>query len=487
MRGSVIVVGAGHNGLVAACQLAREGFAVQVFEALPEPGGLCAGAEFAPGARHEGVLHHSATLRPWVVEALKLEQHGLLLRDRPVPWTLNSGPVPQQGSAPWEFAEAVAPTIRGFLDAPAPKVGRAAVMPLLQRGIAMRSMGASRLKELIRCAVLPIETWLVEQGVPSEVRAAMALPALLGTFMGPLSPHSAGVWLVRHALAAREVVGGPARLFEVLADVARYHGVRIACDQPVGRIRVERGQVRGVVLANGDAVDASRVISCLDPRRTLLDLVPAHAVPPGVEDEVRCHRHRATSAKLHLALSVAPTLRDGQRAPAHLCVTGGPLQLERAFDAAKHGRLPSEPALDVRLAPVRAESGPHIASVHVFGVPHTPRDGWSADARERLLEAALARLELALPGVRDLMTGHELLTPRDLETRFGVSGGHAWHGEIALDQLWSLRPGPELSRHATPIAGLFLASGGVHPLGGVSGAPGALCARAVLEARSAPR
>jgi phytoene dehydrogenase-like protein len=508
-----IVVGAGHNGLVAAALLARQGLRVRVLEARDVVGGLCAGGEFHPGYRHAGVHHDSGGLRPWVVDALQLEHHGLELRTAPpvlVPSPSGSSPaagivlhddvertatdagMSSNDAAGWRridaFVGGVAPLIRRILDEPAPRMAAdgTPLWPVVQQAVALRRLGAERMLELMRVAVLSTEDWFSESLDTPRLRAALALPALLGAYMGPMSPQSTGLWLAREALQGVEVVGGPARLVEVLAAAAQHHGASIETRHAVDRVIVERGAVRGVVSRGGEEIAAPIVVSALDPRRTLLDLVPPLELPPLLEDEVRAHRMRPTSAKLHLALSGPPSFSCRAGSWERVRVVRDVRELERAFDAVKHRQLPDRPALDVRFPTMSrsdlAPEGHHVASIHVFGVPYRPAGGWSAAATEQLLDSVLSELQAVAPGIADTVVAAELLTPSDLEARYGVTNGHLMHGEHALDQLWSARPGPRLSGHATPIRGLFLASGGTHPGGGVSGAPGALAARAALAA-----
>lgn len=507
-----IVVGGGHNGLAAACILARGGLRTLVVEARDHAGGLCAGETFHPGYRHVGLHHDTDTVRPWVVEALQLPKHGLKLRDRP-PLFLPAAPdeLPEGGILVdddpdlaraergltgdvegWKRLRALIvelrPLLAPLLDAPAPQIRRnAPLWPLVKHAFHLRRGGAERLMDLARLGTLSAEDWLGEYLADPRLRAGLSLGALHGTFMGPLSPQSAGLVLLRELASGQEVAGGPQALVAALLAAATERGVTVRTGAAVERLRVARGRVAGVTLATGEALDAPIVISALDPRRTLLDLVAPAELPDVVEDEVRAVRVRATSAKLHLALSRPPAFSCREGAFERVRVATDPRTVERAFDAAKHRRLPEIPALDVRIPtvsdPSLAPAGHHVASVHVFGVPYAPEGGWTSDARDALLARTLAVLEGVAPGLGATVVAAELLVPPDIEARYGVTGGHPMHGEHALDQLWVGRPGPLLSGHATPIAGLYLASGGTHPHGGASGAAGVAAARIAVEAR----
>ncbi|MEQ1501750.1 MAG: NAD(P)/FAD-dependent oxidoreductase, partial [Myxococcota bacterium] len=492
-----IVVGGGHNGLAAAASLARTGRKVVVVEARDHLGGLCAGEEFHPGYRHVGLHHDADTVRPWVIDALNLGAHGLALRDRP-PLFLPAAPGETPGSgllvaadpaaakaelaivgdadgyAAWRgFIDSVRPIVGALIDVPAPRLGQdAPLMPLLDQAFRLRRRGADALLELARVAVMSADDWVGESIGHERLRAGLILPALIGSWLGPRSPQSAGIVLLRELTAGRDVVGGPAKLVDALAAACRSLGVELRCSAAVQRIRVHRGVVQGVVLRDGEALDAPIVVSALDPRRTLLDLVPAGELPVPTEDEVRAIRVRATSAKLHLALSRAPQFTCREGAFERIAVVTSPNGIERAFDDAKHGRLPGDPPLAIRVPtvadPSLAPAGHHVLSAHVFGVPYAPAGGWAAGAREQLLDAVLKVLARVDPGIGGAVVAAELLVPPELEARYGVTGGHLMHAEHALDQLWVGRPSRTLSGHTTPIKGLYLGSAGTHPFGGPS-------------------
>ncbi|MCA9494714.1 MAG: NAD(P)/FAD-dependent oxidoreductase [Myxococcales bacterium] len=499
------MIGAGQHGLAAAALLAREGFSTTVIEAGSKAGGLCRGREFVTGYRHVGIHHDSDGLRPSAVAALKLEEHGLRLRPVPpvfVPSTeperalqlIASDLVRRQqatGFTSWRAAiDGWRQVIGSVMDAPVPPLGVGeAAWPVLKRAVELRMLGAERMYELLRVGVSSAEDWLSESLAEPHLRAAIALPALLGTYMGPRSPHSAGVLLLREALStSNEVQGGPAALIDALVRLTEHHGAAIRLGQPVRTLRIDGAVVKGVELADGEVLEADVVVSSLDPRATMLGLVPPGAICVTEEDEVRRVRCRSTSAKLHLALSsLPPSASRPDLSPERWRVVRTPADLERAFDDQKHGRIPRTPALDVRVPSLSVEglapNGHHVLSAHVFGVPARTAEAWTEQDRQELLDRALTELEVDRPGLRDAVVGHELLVAPDLEHRFGTTGGHLMHGEHALDQLWVGRPGPTYCRARTPISGLFLASGGVHPMGGVSLMAGLLGGRAAAESR----
>ena len=481
-----LVVGGGVDGLVAALAAARAGRRAVVLEARSELGGLAGGAAFAEGYRHAGILHDTATFRLQVAKALGLAAHGLKLRPRPQVWAGGvwltpeavAGALPTGDAAGYRrlrtFVERVAPFAAALLDAPPPDVREEAPLwPLVKPAVGLRRLGAADMRALLKIGPTALRDWLSEHVTDGRLMAALALPALLGTWMGPMSPSSTGFYLLREALLGpQEVEGGPAALVAALASACEKAGVVLRADAPVARIAVADGTVQGATLEDGTDLYAERVVCALAPAR-LLDLLQPLVLPASVEAALEHVRARGIVGKVHLALSAPPSF--GRREDVeHAVLAEDTVHLEHAFDDAKNGRLPSRPPpLDVRvLGGPHAPDGHRVLSILAFGVPHALRSGWDDAARQAVLEGVLSALEAHDPAIRDKVVAREVLAPTDLEARFGLPGGHLFHGEHALDQLWSLRPTPQLSGYRAPIAGLRLASSGCHPGFGLTGLPG---------------
>jgi phytoene dehydrogenase-like protein len=273
-----------------------------------------------------------------------------------------------------------------------------------------------------------------------------------------------------------------------MASAAREAGAEIRTSAAVGRVLVRDGQVVGVALEDGSEVPASAVISNADPKRTFLGLVDPIDLDPDFLTKIRNYRCRGTVAKINLALGGLPAFR-GIANPGDLRgrIHIGPSvdYLERAFDASKYGEISSEPNLDLAVPtlndPSLAPAGTHVLSIHVQFAPYTlaARRSWDA-ARSALLAAVMRVLDRHAPGIESLVEHAQVITPVDLERTYGLTGGHIFHGETSLDQLFTMRPVLGWAQYRTPIAGLFLCGAGTHPGGGITGGSGQNAAREIL-------
>jgi phytoene dehydrogenase-like protein len=455
----IIVIGGGHNGLVAAATLGKAGKRVVLLEQRDQVGGVC------------DLLFDGTTVSADVAKTL-----GLKADASAVPVALSSdgrtldlgASIEDPGYAGWRaWVDKVAPVLGSQLSAPAPDIRAAAPLwPLAKAGMSVRKLGKKDMMELLRSAPSCVDDWLTEHMSDGLLKAALMAPALQGTWMGPRSPTSAASLLLMEA--TREVDVVPAALATQLRAACEAAGVEIQTGAKVARIRVEDGLVVGVELANGAAIDAPVVLSAVGPKTTLLDLLDPRVVSGKTAHQADVIRVRGTLAQLRLEVSGIDW--PGTR----LRIVDDPLHLERAFDDVKFRRLPTVPP------PLEVSIEGSAVRINCWSAPYELDGGWTDEARRLLTDAIFDSLERVVPGVRDAATVTELLTPADIEEQYGLAGGHLNHGELALDQLGPMRPSMQLSGYRTPISGLWLGCSGVHPGGGISGRPGLLAARAIL-------
>lgn len=502
----VIVIGGGHNGLTAAALLAGSGRKVLLLERHLFVGGLAVGDEFHPQYRSVGLLHDTSAVRPHVIEALKLERHGLTLTAAPPPVFL-----PQRaGRGLWlhHDAQAAAGEIeafskrdarryaeyRGFLarisrftrrlfDEPPPDLsgnGLSGLTPLAARAWRLRRLGRRDMMELLRIGPMCVADWLGEWFETDLLRSALAAPAIDGTFTGPRSPGSAAMLLRSETMAERSAAGGPVALIDALEKSARSSGVSIRTGAEVRRIRIGGGRVEGVELADGEFITARVVAASCDPKRVFLGMIDGEHISDLLAHRIHHFRSRGTTAKVNLALNrplrfaCRPDLRI-----EHARIGETLDEMERAFDAVKYGRFSSRPILDVYVPtlanPDLAPPGHCVVSVVAHFAPYELKEGWSDETREELGDAVMGVLSEYSPDIEESIVAREVQTPMDIEARYGVTEGHLHHGEHALDQFFT-RPCPECARYRTPIVGLHLCGSGSHPGGGLTCGPGALCA-----------
>ena len=503
MGRETIVIGAGPNGLSAAIMLQKAGHSVTLIERRAICGGICAGEPFAEGFRSTGLVHESAQVRPGVVEDLGLD---LAWRDMPPLFGCAqegegvSLPRDAQGAkaaigardadADYEgyarWLGKVTPIARQLLERKAPSLGEASdLWPLLKTALGVRMLGERDMMELLRIAPSCVDDWLSEHFSDPLVRATLMGPALTGAWMGPRSPTSALCLILYEALSGREVKGGPAALARALEARAEALGVRIMLEREVTQIEVSDGKVVGVTLSDGHTIAAESVLSAIGPRRTLLGLVDPLWLPVDEVAEVENIRVRGTVAKVNLGIRGELRSAGDTRAQERLWIGPTPLDIERAFDSAKMRVLPEAPALDVRVPslsdPSLAPEGHHTLSVLVHGAAYDLDQGWDDAAKAALKAAVYGQLERFTDLSEARVVASEVLSPSDISARYGLEGAHLFHGEIGLDQLWTLRPTRATSRHRTPIEGLYVGSSGAHGGGALTLSAGALAAAALIK------
>ena len=515
----VVVIGAGHNGLVTAAYLARAGLRVLALERRDTLGGAAATEEIHPGFRCPTGAHLCGLLRPEVIRDLELERHGLrfvpfdpsvvaLGEDGKVLRLWRDGRRSQAEIAAHSARDAEAyPRFRDLMVKLAaivdplmtrtpPDLGSPSAadrLLMVRRAIRLRRLGRDTMHEALRLAPMSVRDVLGEWFEGEPLRACLAVDALLGTFRGPWSPGTA-FGLVRHHLAEvgggswTGVRGGMASLTDALASAAREAGALVRTGTEVTRVVTSDGRATGVQLASGERIAARIVVSSADPKRTFLNLVDPVELAADFLAKIRNFNAEGSVGKVNIALSAlprVPALGDGGPVAAHLRVCPSLEYLEKAYDDAKYGKLSSHPFLDVLipslLDPELAGPGKHVMSVIVQYAPYRLRDGGWDSARANLGQRTVETLEAYMPGLRSAIAGLEVLTPLDLERRFGLTGGHIYHGEMTLDQQFVLRPVAGWARYRTPIENLYLCGSGAHPGGGITGAPGYNAAREILK------
>ncbi|MEX0807980.1 MAG: NAD(P)/FAD-dependent oxidoreductase [Dongiaceae bacterium] len=510
----VAIIGGGHNGLVAAACLARAGIKTILLEAADAVGGAARGYEFHPGFKVSGCAQILNLLRPEIVDALRLGDHGLryaasdlatlsLLGDGQYLALDDKAALAQVSAADAEnlpdfrrrmirYANALAPSLLRQ----APRMdfaNRANVWELARFGLRIRMLGRRDMRELLRIIGMNAYDLVTDEFENETLKASIALDAVMGNFMGPRSPNSVYTYLYRMAGSTNGnrgalalPAGGVAAVMQALAAAARSAGAEIRTGSPVARVLVKDERATGVVLDDGTEIASRIVLSNADPKTSLLNLLGPEHLDTEFVRRTRHFRDRGTTAKLHLALDALPdSLRNlPKQGQARFLLTPGLLGLERAFDACKYRTVPDAPPMEIVIPtlsdPSLAPEGKHVLSANVQYVPYALAEGNWDGARAKLREGLIASIDTQLPGIKDRIVGAELLTPADIEAKFRLGGGH-WHqGEISLDQIWTLRPVPGFVQYRMPVAGFYLCGAGTHPGGGITGAPGWNAAQAVI-------
>jgi phytoene dehydrogenase-like protein len=520
----VVLIGGGHNALITAFYLARGGFKPLVLERREMVGGGAITEEFLPGFRASTLAHTLGPLRADIARDLQLEKFGceILSPDprvfAPTPdgkalFFYNDAAKTASGIAQFSakdaekyssFGESLE-AVAGFftqlssitppaIDHPTPED----LWNLLKTGKGVRELGKSGIFDLLRWGPMAVADFVAEFFETELVRAVMAARGIFGAGLGPWSAGSTAVLLLRAAADTHPVGsaafprGGLGNFTRALAESAKQAGVEIRTDAEVQHIRVKDGAVCGVVLTNGEEISVEAVASGVDPKRTFFKLVDPSQLDPTFANRMKNFRSNGNVAKVNLALGGLPAFPALDASEGSLKALSGRIHigpeidyLERAFDASKYGEFSKAPYLDVSiptiLDPGLAPDGKHVLSAYVQFAPYKLREGNWDSRRKELGDTVIKTLATYAPNLTGLVEGIQVITPKDLETSYGFTGGHIFHGELALDQLFTMRPVLDWARYKTPIRGLFLCGSGTHPGNGLTGASGANAAREIIR------
>jgi len=520
----VVLIGGGHNALITAFYLAKGGFKPLVLERREMVGGGAITEEFHPGFRASILSHTLGPLRADVARDLQLEKFEYEVV-HPDPRVFAASPdgkalffyndtaktaagiasFSEKDAAKYaQFAQSLETTAGFFgqlssitppsIDHPTPED----LWNLLKTGRGARSLGKTGIFDLLRWGPMAVADFVAEFFETELLRATIAARGIFGTALGPWSAGSTAVLLLRAAADAHPVGpaafprGGLGSFSRALAESAKQAGVEIRTDAEVEHIRVKDGAVTGVALTDGEEISVEAVVSGADPKRTFFNLLDPSQLDPTFANRLKNFRANGTVAKVNLALGGLPVFSALDATESSLKSLAGRIHigpeidyLERAFDASKYGDLSKAPWLDVTiptiLDPSLAPDGKHVLSAYVQFAPYKLREGnW--DARRHDLGHTVAKtLAAYAPNLPDLIEYMQVITPKDLETSYGFTGGHIFHGELALDQLFTMRPVLDWARYKTPIRGLFLCGSGTHPGNGLTGASGANAAREIIR------
>jgi phytoene dehydrogenase-like protein len=524
MSKHIVMIGAGHNGLVAANLLAEAGHRITVLEARALVGGACVTEELWPGYKVSSASYVNTLFLPQAVERFNLPKYGYkVIRQDPaffVPYpdgrtlTLHGDDrdIPEiarfsrKDSEAWTHFQAmlnrIGSIVRSLLLKPPPSIESNSpgdLWNLLQTGLAFRRLSGSDLQAFVSLATMGVGPVLDSWFESEELKAFLCAQAVVGAYGGVDQPGTAFL-LLHDTLGGVEgatgvwgvVIGGMGTISSSLANAARDRGVVIRTQSAVSSIELgNNGHAEAVRLQNGEVVKADVVVSGATPRRTFLEFLPKGGVSTGFLEQIQRIKDQGASLKVHLALSELPdfTAMPGKQAgPQHrglinFCPTVD--FIERAWEDCKRGEFSQHPTIESCihsvLDPSCAPAGKHIMTCFVQYGPRYLKEGNWMQSKEMVADRVIREMALYAPNLPSAVIARHVYTPEDLEKEFGLTGGNIYHGAMTPDQLFAFRPVAGFANYRTPIPNLYLCSAGTHPGGGVWGAPGWNAAHQILR------
>ncbi|RMG10723.1 MAG: NAD(P)/FAD-dependent oxidoreductase [Planctomycetota bacterium] len=521
-RFDAIVVGGGHNGLTAAAYLARAGLRTCVLERRHVLGGAAVSEEVFPGFTFSVCSYVVSLLRPEVIHELDLPRHGLEIIPLDASFTplpdgrsicrwgdpqrtyhelrrhspRDADRYPEFGRLMGRLSQFVRPVLDTVPPSPASLDPRE-LLELLGLGRRLEALGEEKLFWKSKLMTMSAVDYLRQFFEFDPLVATMSVSGIIGTFLGVRSPGTAYV-LLHHYMGEIDGAmrswglarGGTGSVSLAIARAAQEAGATIRTEAGVQEILVRDGRATGVLLEDGEELEATYVLSGVDPHRTFLRLVSPEHLEEDFLVKVRRYRMRGSSGKVNLALDGCPEFVCRPGVGPHLmgdiAIAPSVDYLERAYDQAKYGRFSERPYLNIVIPslmdPSVAPPGKHVMSCFVQYAPYALAEGLDWDEqRDAFGEAVIDTIAEYAPDIRERILHKQVLTPLDLEREFGLTEGNIFHGELSLSQLFFLRPVPGWARYRTPVRNLYLCASGAHPGGGVMGAPGRLAARTLLR------
>jgi phytoene dehydrogenase-like protein len=525
MKIDALIIGAGHNGLVCAFYLARAGLKVRIVERRDVVGGAAVTEEFHPGFRNSVASYTVSLLQPKVIADMKLADHGYRVVERPI-----SNFLPQEGGgylklgggmertqaefrrfsehdaevlpAYYESLEVVADVLRELAMKSPPNMG-GGIKTLIDgalQGRKLAGLSVERKRDVLDLFTKSARSLLDGWFESEAVKAAFGFDAVVGNYASPDTPGSAYV-LLHHVFgevngkkgAWGHSIGGMGAITQIMAKICRQLGVEISLEAPVSRVLVDGGKAVGVRLESGEEIIADRVIANVGPKLLYNKMMDARDLPADFSRRIKAFKAGSGTFRMNVALSELPRFsclpEPGEHHQSGIILAPTLDYMDRAFLDAKQFGWSKKPIVEMLIPSTVDDSlapeGQHVASLFCQQFAPELPDGRDWDDEEgSAADCIIDTVEAHAPGFRASILGQQILSPKGLERKFGLSGGDIMHGAMSLDQLWSARPMLGHGAYRGPLKGLYMCGAGTHPGGGVTGAPGHNCAQEILSEKS---